>query len=198
MSRKTWMRSFRNSLILLWWINKGALFSRKYCKNRSVRYQTTQALNICNWLDKLQNPNQLPPRRGNSDFWSWWPQRTEEKRPLTRSTQAISAHSHSARSSRKRLHSFEWGSEQMTCRGSFQPFCDSFSECTRCLQVRLPFKPSPYGPNSQSLLQTFFQAMLYHPELHASRYNFARNFCCSGMRAFSILWDTKIKVDITL
>ena len=54
MSRKTAMCSFLNSCILLCWINKAGC-AWKYCKTSSVRYQTAQGLNICNWLDKVQS-----------------------------------------------------------------------------------------------------------------------------------------------
>lgn len=154
MSCKTWTCSSFNSLILLCWINK-EVYAWKYCKTSSVGYQTTQGLNICNWLDKLQNSFQPI----HLDSYSWWPLTAEGK---TAADQEWTAYSKPGTI---------W--KDLT-----------FPKHTEHVWVLLPFKPSPLGQLQRNLSRlSFFLAMLQYLKLHASHYNFVHHFCCSSLHA---------------
>lgn len=99
MSCNAWMCSFLNSLTLFCWINRGC-YAQKHCKTSLVRYQTTQGLNIHNWLDKLQNS--FHPRHFYS--YSWWLQTAGGK---TATDQEWTNWVQLARNNRRRPHTSE-------------------------------------------------------------------------------------------
>lgn len=158
MSCKTWTCYFFNSTVLLCWINKEG-YAWKYCKTSSVRYQTTQGLNICNWLDKLQNS--FEPRHFTLQFLQLDGHRQQKERwLLTRNEQTASSR------------------PGTTWRDLTSP------KHTEHAWVLLPFKPSPPSQLHKTFSRlSFFLAMLCYLKLHASHYSSAHNSCCISFHA---------------